>query len=69
MKDKYLKLIEKAGFAKVKVIEETHFPVKLMLNDPTAKALLKKTNTSKESLKDVTYSVVSVKVSATKPRK
>jgi arsenite methyltransferase len=69
MKDKYLELIERAGFVKVKVIEETHFPVELMLNDPTAKALIKKANASKESLKDVAYTVVSVKVSATKPRK
>lgn len=69
MKDKYLELIEKAGFTKVNVIEETHFPVKLMLNDPTAKALIKKTDTSKENLKDVAYTVVSVKVSATKPKK
>lgn len=69
MKGKYLELIEKAGFSKVKVIEETRLPVELMPNDSTAKALIKKTNISKQSLKDVAYTVVSVKVSAKKPRK
>jgi arsenite methyltransferase len=69
MKDKYLELIEKAGFQKVKIIEETRFPVKLMLNDPTAKAVMKETGTSKERIKEIGDTVASIKVYGTKPRK
>ena len=69
MKDKYLELIKKAGFVKVRVVEEMHFPVELMLNDVTAKAVIKKTGASKESLRDVANVVASVKVAATKPKK
>ena len=43
LKDQYLGAIEEAGFQDVKVIDETRYPVQLInLEDPTAKAILKK---------------------------
>src|SRR4030043_433204 len=38
IKDKYLRLIENAGFQKVRIIEEKVFPIEDMINDPTAQA-------------------------------
>ena len=67
MKDKYLELIREAGFSEVKVIEEAHFPVEFMANDPTAKAVMKKSNIPTKSLSEIAYSVASVKVYGQKP--
>jgi SAM-dependent methyltransferase len=67
MKDEYLELIREAGFSKVKVIEEAHFPVEFMANDPTAKAVMKKSNIPTKSLNEIAYSVASVKVYGQKP--
>ena len=67
MKDKYLELIREAGFSEVKVIEEAHFPVEFMANDPTAKAVMRKSNIPTESLSEIAYSVASVKVYGQKP--
>ena len=67
MKHEYLDLIEKAGFHQVKVIDESHFPVEFITNDPTADAIIKKSKISPEEIKGVGASVVSVKVSGIKP--
>ncbi len=66
MKDNYLKVISKAGFKNVKVLEEYTFPLNVMANDPTAKAILDTPQVSPEDLKSAENSVVSIKVSATK---
>ncbi|WP_455369904.1 arsenite methyltransferase [[Eubacterium] cellulosolvens] len=66
MKNEYLDLISKAGFHRVKVIDETHFPVEFITNDPTADAIIKKSNISPEEIKGVGASVVSIKVSGIK---
>jgi len=49
------------------VIEEAHFPVEFMANDPTAKAVMKKSNIPAGSLSKIAYSVASVKVYGQKP--
>ena len=67
MKNEYLDLIKKAGFHQVKVIDESHFPVELITNDPTADAIIKKSKISPEEIKGVGASVVSIKVSGIKP--
>jgi SAM-dependent methyltransferase len=69
MKNEYLDLIEKAGFHRLKVIDETHFPVELITNDPTADAIIKKSNISPEEIKGIGASVVSIKVSGIKTLK
>jgi arsenite methyltransferase len=66
MKDKYLQVISKAGFKNVKVLEENAFPLDVMANDPTAKAILDTPKVSAEDIKSAENSVASIKVSATK---
>ena len=69
MKTTYIKMIEKAGFEEVKVIEEAHLPLELVLSDATAKAMMKELKlTGKGAAKFVT-AVASIKVSATKPHR
>jgi ubiquinone/menaquinone biosynthesis C-methylase UbiE len=67
MKDEYLKLIEQAGFHQVSILDESSFPVELMINDPTAKAVIKKLNIPTKRVNSVAYSVSSIKVKSVKP--
>ncbi len=67
MKNNYLKTIKSAGFRKVKVLEETVFPIECMANDPTALAIIKDSGLSLEKVKVAADSVLSVKVSGVKP--
>jgi arsenite methyltransferase len=69
MKDEYLKTIKEAGFREVKIVEESHFPVEHMANDPTAKAVVADLGLSDKAVKDVAYSVASIKVYGVKTRK
>jgi SAM-dependent methyltransferase len=66
-KDNYLEAIEAAGFKEVKVREETSFSVDYMANDSTGAAILEDLNISKEDLKEVGRSIVSVRVYGLKP--
>jgi ubiquinone/menaquinone biosynthesis C-methylase UbiE len=67
MKNEYMKLIENAGFKEVKIIEETRLPLEMVLSDSTAKAMMKELNLTKKSAEEIVNSVVSIKLSATKP--
>jgi SAM-dependent methyltransferase len=67
MKDAYTKMIENAGFEEVKVIEETHLPLELMLSDATAKAVMKRLDLTGKKADEIVNSVVSIKISAIKP--
>ena len=67
MKDQYLNAIENAGFKGVEILKETKFPVKYMINDPTAKAIIGETNISSEDIAEIGDAVASIRVSATKP--
>jgi len=66
MKDDYLKVISKAGFKDVKVLEENAFPLDVMANDPTAKAILDTPKVTAEDIKSAEGSVASIKISATR---
>jgi len=68
MKSKYLQMIEDAGFEEVKIIEENHFPVENMANDPTAQAIVKTSEIPVEEVKKIGDIVTSVKVSGVKPK-
>jgi ubiquinone/menaquinone biosynthesis C-methylase UbiE len=68
MKNKYLKTIEDAGFQKVKVIEESIFPVDYVISDPTAQKIIKDSKLPAEKVKEMTTTVASIKVSALKPK-
>lgn len=67
MKDEYVGAIESAGFRKVKIVDETSFPVELMANDPTAQAIIESSGISSEKVTEVAASVVSIKVEGVKP--
>ena len=62
MKDKFVEAIREAGFQEVKIIEEMHFPIEYMTNDPTAKAVIKKSKTLREKTEEIADSVASIRV-------
>jgi len=66
LKEDYLKAVKAAGFRKVKIIEETAFPIDFMANDPTALAIIKDAGLSLQKVREAADSVLSVKVSAIK---
>ncbi len=67
MKEKYLQIIKEAGYQKIKIIKEEHFPVEDMINDSTAQAIVKDLELPVEKVKEVGYTVASVTVSGIKP--
>jgi arsenite methyltransferase len=67
MKNKYLKMIEDAGFQEVKVIEENIFPIEDIVNDPTAQAIVKTGEIPAEEIEKIAGTIASVKVSGIKP--
>jgi arsenite methyltransferase len=67
MKTAYIKMIENAGFKQVKIVEETHLPLKLMLSDANAKTIMKELDLTENRAAELISSVVSIKLSATKP--
>ena len=66
MKAEYLQAIKNAGFRDVRVIDETHYPIELMANDPTANAIIENFDISQEEIHEVAGSVVSIKVQGMK---
>jgi len=68
MKTEYIEAIRAAGFQDVMIIDETLFPVECMANDPTAQAIIKDLSISPEMIREVASSIVSVEVSAVKPK-
>ncbi len=66
MKDEYIKAIKNAGFKDVRIIDETHYPVELMANDPTAKSIIENFNIPVDAIKEIAESIVSVKVQGIK---
>jgi SAM-dependent methyltransferase len=68
LKEQYIDTIKAAGFGDVKIVDEKSFPVDDMLNDPTAKVIIKSALKPVEDIaRDVAGSVLSIKVSAVKP--
>jgi len=67
LKVDYLRAIELAGFKDVQVKSEDPFPVELMQNDPTAQAIVKDLDVTREEVARIAGTIVSVKVSARKP--
>ncbi len=65
-KGMYLDLILGAGFSEVAVLEESTYPIELMVNDPTAQAVLANLSIPKEELYRIGDSVRSIKVRAVK---
>jgi len=65
-KERYLALIEGAGFRNVKIIEETIFPIEDVLSDPSVQKVIETLKLTQQQLKKIEKSIVSIKVSATK---
>jgi arsenite methyltransferase len=65
-KDTYLQLIKDAGFTDVRVLDEAVFPKEFITSD-NSQALIKTLGLSPRQLKALAQSIVSIKVSATKP--
>jgi arsenite methyltransferase len=51
----------------IKIVEEKHFPIKYMVNDPTAQAVIKISKLSAEKVREIGDTVASVKVFGIKP--
>jgi len=68
MKDKYLELIEEAGFQEIKIIEESQFPIEDIVNDPIAQEIIKTSKISVEKAKKMPNFLASIRVSGIKPR-
>ena len=66
LKENYLKAIKQAGFHEVIVVDETSFPVELMLNDLETQAIIKKTKITPEKLQEIGTRIVSIKVKGKK---
>ncbi len=67
MRDEYIGAIKAAGFRKVRIVDETSFPIEFIVDDPTAKALMENLSISPEKAKETASSVMSIKVYAKKP--
>jgi arsenite methyltransferase len=67
LKEQYLGAIAAAGFGEVQVVGEIAFPEEFLAGDPLIQSLTESLKLDKKSVRDMADSVVSVKVSATKP--
>ena len=71
LKTQYLSTIKEAGFQDVKIVHETPYPVQLVdFEDPTASAIIKEMELTKEQKKEISkklFDVASITVSAHKP--
>jgi ubiquinone/menaquinone biosynthesis C-methylase UbiE len=66
-KAEYLKAVKEAGFEKVKVIDESIFPLDSFVDDPAAKVIMADLKITPEQVKDISNSIASVKVQGLKP--
>ena len=66
-KKEYLEAVQTAGFEETKVLGEAAFSAEILANDPVAREIAKNLKLSPEKAEDLANSVVSIKVSATKP--
>jgi SAM-dependent methyltransferase len=66
MKDEYIQAIRAAGFQEVSIIEETHFPVEFMSNDPIGQGVIEDLKISPEEMKKVASSITSLRVQGVK---
>ncbi|MEW6142589.1 MAG: arsenite methyltransferase [Chloroflexota bacterium] len=67
LKERYLEKIGDAGFTDIRVVEESVFPIDIAASDPSARTIMKDLKLSKQLLKPLANSVVSIKLTAVKP--
>ena len=68
MKDEYLQIIRSVGFSEVIVVAESSFPVESLLCETSGSSVIELPRISAEQQKEVADSVLSIKVSAVKPK-
>ena len=68
LEEEYLGAIEAAGFKDVRVADETGIATDSLENDPTAAAIAESSNLKPEQMRDLASSILSIKVSAIKPK-
>jgi len=68
LREEYLGHIEKAGFTDIRILEETGIPSSIIHSLPDAINIARELDLTLEQLDDLAKGVVSVKVSAKKPR-
>jgi SAM-dependent methyltransferase len=69
VREDYLGAIRAAGFTDVKVVSEKAFPAELVLEDSLAPEIARKLNVPQKELQEHVSSVLSLNVSAFKPKK
>jgi arsenite methyltransferase len=69
MKDEYLDMIRLAGFEEVVVREETFFPIESLVCETAGPAGAEMPKISPDQLKEVSRSVLSIKIAAIKPER
>jgi ubiquinone/menaquinone biosynthesis C-methylase UbiE len=67
LKDRYLELIQKAGFRNVQVLESKIFPVDYLANDPSVQKLIHEAGIPADQVKAVMGTVESITVKGWKP--
>lgn len=68
MKDQYLAAVTAAGFRDLTVVSEDYYPVELSVTDPVTQAIHSDIGGISKNVKELSESVVSLKISAVKPR-
>ncbi len=66
IKENYLELIKQAGFQEVKILHENNYPLKYIISEPEAHEIIKRLGLTKEEVRELANSLVSISVFAIK---
>ena len=66
IKDKYLGLMQDAGFKEIKVLSEKNYPLEYVISEPEVKEVMSSLNMTKEQVSKAVNSIVSINASALK---
>jgi SAM-dependent methyltransferase len=69
MKEEYLDMIRLAGFEEIVVREETFFPIESLVCEAAGPAEAEMPKISPDQLREVSFSVLSIKIAAVKPKR
>jgi SAM-dependent methyltransferase len=67
LKDDYLGAVKNAGFADIRIVDETIFPVQDMIDHPSVKELGLERGTLQDAVRKLENTVASLKIAAVKP--
>jgi SAM-dependent methyltransferase len=68
MKDDYLMAMRSVGFQEIEVAAESRFPIECLVNDSHGQPIIEMPEVSPDQMREVSDSILSIKVSAVKPR-